>query len=143
MAFAPVSCFYMDEADTIYPGDEIYTNPLPPIGDVTTLTATVSGLTELNPYITITFDSPINQASVIFDTTVSVQYPAGVTTLSEGAGPGTYVGIINTSNVILDLTDSSPASGTTVRVILTTGLNADSDNSVSLSNPGNFNRLLP
>jgi len=147
MVHAPVSCFYMDEADTIYPGDEIYTNPLPPIGDITTLTATVSGLTEIVPSISVTFNTPVNHLSVDYDEitgSIRVEYPIG-NPLVEGVD---YDAIPNVpteglSVIYLDLASSNPTSGTTVRVILTNTLNANADNSVLLSNPGNFNRLLP
>ena len=141
MAFAPVSCFYMDEAETVDPGDEAFSNPAVPLGGVTTLTATVSGLSEENPYITIQFSSPINAASVNYDVNVIVEYPDGVTTLTQGAGANTYIGITNTSKIILDLTDTAPTSGTTVRVQLTAGINAESDNSVNLT-PVNVIRTL-
>jgi len=142
ITLAPVSCFYMDEAETVDPGDETFTNPTPPVGGVTTLTAAVSGLTATNPFIVITFSSPVNSASVIYDVNVIVEYPDGVMTLTEGAGANTYIGITNTSKIILDLIDTAPISGTTVRVQLTAGINAESNNSINLT-PVNVTRTLP
>jgi len=63
---------------------------------------------------------------------IIVQYPDGVTTLSEGTGPGTYAGITNSSKIIIDLTDCNPSAGTTVRVILTSGIQSFANPSVTL-----------
>ena len=138
MVSAPVSCFYMDEAKTVNLDDDTYINPDVSIGEVTNLTATVSQLSEDNPYITIIFSSPINVASIDYDVNVIVQYPDG-TALTEGIG---YIGITNTSKIVLDLTDTAPTSGTTVRVLLTADINAESNNSVNLI-PVNETRTLP
>jgi len=143
MTLAPVSCFYMDEADTVDPGDESFTNPTPPVGGITNLTViSISDISEDNPYITIIFSSPINTASVNYDINVIVEYPDGGTTLTEGTGANTYIGITNTSKIVLDLTDTAPTSGTTVRVQLTASINAESDNSINLT-PVNVTRPLP
>ncbi|HPJ36626.1 MAG TPA: hypothetical protein PK358_17445 [Spirochaetota bacterium] len=131
-------CYFMDEAETLNPGDETYYNPAVPEGAITTLTATVGNISEANPYIIVEFSSPVNSASVVYDTSVQVQYPVG-TPLSEGVD---YDGITNTSTIILDLTSAVPTSGTTVRVILTSGINAYADNSVTLT-PVNVTRTLP
>ncbi|MBN1500279.1 MAG: hypothetical protein JW982_08990 [Spirochaetes bacterium] len=125
------------ESDTINP-EEAFTNTTGAEGTVTALTATVGQISQSNPYIMITFSSPVNGASVIYDTTVSVEYPPG-TPLTESVD---YDGTTGTSNLFLDLTSASPASGNTVRIILTAGINAYADNSVNLT-PVNVTRTLP
>lgn len=142
LLLASTGCVFMEEADTIDPGDETYNNPLAPQGSITTLTATVGDLSEANPYITITFSSPIDTLSVNYDVNVIVQYPAGVTTLTEGTGPGTYEGITNSGKIVLDLTDSGPTSGSTVRVTLTAGIKAYADSTVGLT-PVTEDKTLP
>ena len=74
IALAPVSCFYIDEAETVDPGDEAFTNPTPPVGGVTNLTVTsISAPTIASPVIKITFNIPITQASVTYGTTIIVE----------------------------------------------------------------------
>lgn len=135
-------CMNYDQAGTVDPADVTSNTAGTPPGAVTSLTATVGNISEDNPYIIITFSSPINTASINYDVNVVVQYPDGVTTLTEGSGINTYAGITNTSNIILDLTDSAPTSGTTVRVSLTGGINAYADNTVTLT-PLSVTRTLP
>lgn len=127
------------EADTVFPGDESYYNPLSPEGTVTELTATIGDISEDNPYLTILFSTPIDPATIGFDTSVIVQYPAGITTLAEGTN---YYGIVNTSKIELDLTPITPISGTSVRVILTSANKAFVNNTISLA-PVDETRILP
>ncbi len=135
-------CFFYEEAETVNPADVTSTNTGTAPGEITTLTATVGNISQTNPYLTITFSSPIAIASVNYDVNVIVQYPDGVTTLTEGSGPNTYEGITNSGQIILDLTDSGPTAGTTVRVILTSDIKAYVDNTVGLT-PVNEPRTLP
>ncbi len=129
------------EADTVYPGDESFYNTTPPVGVVTTMTATITGVPSVvNPYIKISFDTPVNSASIVYNTTLSVILdPLTVpVTLTQGTD---YFGIINTSNISIDLSPTA-LSGHTVRLVLTSGINAYSNTSLSLSNPGNFDWSL-
>ncbi len=135
-------CMNYEQAGTVNPADVTSNTGGTPPGTITSLTATVGSISEDNPYIIITFSSPINTASISYDVNVVVQYPDGVTTLTEGSGANTYAGITNTSSIILDLTDTAPTSGTTVRVSLTAGINAYADNSVTLT-PLSVTRTLP
>lgn len=74
MVFAPASCFFMDEAKTVDPGDETFTNPTPPVGEVTNLTVdSISTPTIASPVINITFNIPVTQASVIYGITIIVE----------------------------------------------------------------------
>lgn len=136
----------MDEAKIVNLDDETYINPTVPPGEVTTLTATVSGLTATNPFIVITFNTPVNHTSIDYDDTtgsIRIQYPIG-TNLEEGTD---FIAIPSTpsediSVIYFDLSYSTPVQFDTVRIVLTTGLNAGSNNSISLSNSGNFDRLV-
>jgi hypothetical protein len=143
LILAVLSLFVLgcSEAETVFPGDEAFYNPLPAEGTVTVFTATVGNISEDNPYITILFSSRIDPATVVFDTTVIVEYPAGVTTLIEGAPLG-YHGIVNSSKIDLDLSPVSPISGNSVRVILTSANKAFVNNAISLT-PVDQTRLLP
>ncbi len=147
MTLAPVSCFYMDEADTVDPGDESFTNPTPPVGGITTLTATVSGLTATNPYIVITFNTPINVSSVAYAgmaQNVFLEFPVGIP-ITEGIH---FFAITYQSKIELDLSPMLPpdpknlVSGSTVLVELTAGINAESNNAINLT-PVNVTRTLP
>jgi len=146
MVLAPVSCFYMDEADTVDPGDESFTNPTPPVGGITTLTATVGNLSAVNPRFSISFNTPVNHSSIDYDEitgSIRIEYPIG-TNLEEGTD---FIAIPSTpsedaSVIYIDLSASTPVQFDTVRIVLTTGLNAGSNNTISLSNPGNFDRLV-
>ena len=134
-------CFFYEEAETVNPADVTSTNTGTAPGGVTALTATVGNISQTNPYLIITFSSPIDTASVNYDVNVIVQYPDGVP-ITEGTGPNTYEGITNSGQIILDLTDSGPTAGTTVRVILTSDIKAYVDNTVGLT-PVNQPRTLP
>ncbi|PKL18320.1 MAG: hypothetical protein CVV49_06970 [Spirochaetae bacterium HGW-Spirochaetae-5] len=134
----------------MFPGDETFYNPLPAEGtEITTLTATVSNdLTATNPVIRITFNTPVDDFTILYDTTIQVESPIG-NVLTEGAIAGQYNAFPDTpltsetSIIIIDLNNIPHTSGTVIRVTLTSGLIAYTNPSVTLSNPGNFDRTIP
>jgi hypothetical protein len=152
LILAVLSLFVLgcSEAETVFPGDETYYNPLPAEGtEITTLTATVSNdLTTTNPVIRITFNTPVDDLTVVYDTTIQVE-SSNEGVLTEGTGIGEYNAYPDTpltsetSIIIIDLNNITHTSGTVIRVTLTSGLIAYTNPSVTLSNPGNFDRTIP
>jgi len=136
-------CFFYEEADTVNPGDESYYNPTTPEGSLSSLTASVSSLSDDNPYITITFDSPIDTGTVTYDSYVQVIYTdfstSITTTLTQGSG---YVGITNKSKIVLDLSATAPQTNDTIRVILTSDIKSYASSTISLT-PVDVTRTLP
>jgi len=119
------------EAETIFPGDETYYNPLTPAGAITTLTATASDLTVTNSFITITFSSPIDTTSVVYDGNVHVEYPTGTT---RTVGAIEYIGITNSNKIIIDFDPLTPVvAGQTARITLTSAIKSYADPTISLS----------
>jgi hypothetical protein len=149
LAAVSVLALGCSEADTIYPGDESFNNPSVPVGtEITSLTATVStDATVTNPVIRIDFDTPVDDASISYGGagTIQVESPPG-TPLTIGTQFDPYPNPLTseTGIVIIDLNDFAPLSGTVIRIILTSGLNAYTNPLIPLTNPGNFDvTILP
>lgn len=69
----------MDEADTVDPGDESFTNPTPPVGvTLTSIVPQVLNAPSLtNPYITISFNIPVDPVTITYRGSVRIEYPFG------------------------------------------------------------------
>lgn len=140
------SCI-LDEAETINPADETYTNTATAVGNITTLTATISNLSQTNPYITIIFSSPIDRASIDYASSiVIVDDPLGTpTTLTQGTQysaiptPGASEPI---SKITLNFTTLAPSTADVIRVTLTNGITSYNNSSVTLSTTGNFDKTV-
>lgn len=147
MTVFATGCFFYEEADTVNPEDVTSTNTGTAPGGVTTFTATVTGPTLTNKTARIEFSSPVNASSIDYDTSIAIQHPIG-TDLIYGA-VNDYTAFPTeplseaTSVIYLNLTNTTFISGQTVRIILSSSLNTDANNTVYLSTPYIFDFPIP
>lgn len=138
------SCFY-DEAETINPADETYTNTATAVGNITTLTATVSDITVSNKYIVVNFSSAIDTSTIIYGTSVQVESPAS-TALTEGTDYTAIVSGDPANKITLDFTQGgaplNPGSTDSIIVIMTNAIKSLNNSSVGLT-PINVSKTLP
>ncbi len=79
MVFAPAGCFFEDDAKTVNLDDDIYINPaVPPGVALTAIVPQVLNAPSLtNPYITISFNMPVDPSTINYTTSIIVESPIG------------------------------------------------------------------
>jgi hypothetical protein len=141
MAFAPVSCFYMDDAETVDPGDETYVNPAVPPGEVTTLTATttIANVSVSNPYVRINFSVPVDISTITYGDGNSISLEYDGAPLNYGAeytsDPDPLTEAVSAINLIITatITAGTIISPPRLTVILSSAITADSNSSTTLT----------
>jgi hypothetical protein len=110
--------------------------------------------TAANPIIIIDFDTPVAGESIIYDTTITVSIWDGNNYITVHKNNGTNNGYYanptnpaqgNSHDVIrvdLRLQKSLLSQGAKVKITLTSGIKAYGGDSVTLSNPGDFEREI-
>ncbi len=138
MVFAPVSCFYMDDAKTVNLDDKTYINPADPPGEITELTATttIEDVSMTNPYVRIAFSIPADRSTLLFGSGNSINLEFEGTTLdytiAYTADPDPAVLTEDTSAINLIINKLSIYAGGSLRIILTDAIKMGANNSISL-----------
>ena len=132
MVFAPAGCFFEDDAKTVNLDDDIYINPaVPPGVALTAIVPQVLNAPSLtNPYITISFNMPVDPGTINYTTSIMLESPIGI-----GRTQGTHYNatIYDPGEgalkiyLTLDVGALGLTGGETIRIILKDDLKAKSD----------------
>lgn len=131
-------CFFYEEAETVNPEDVTSTNTGTAPGGVTTFTATttIANVSMTNPYVRINFSTPADETTISCGNGNSISLEFNGTPL---AYPGDYTADPNPAtlteapSVINLIINSGISAGGTLRIILTNAIQADANNTVSLT----------
>lgn len=131
-------CYFVDESDTVDLDDVVEISPaVPPGTNISSIVPEILNAPSVtNPFITISFNMPVDPLTIDYSSSVTVEYPIGIT-VDEGTDytATEYEPVAGVCNIYLDLGALGLTGGETIRIVLTDALEAESDPAIKLYDP--------